>query len=639
MTELPSLFSPLRLGGVELANRVVSTAHQTTLVHDHLPTDDFVAYHEARARGGVGMIIMEAAAVVPSGLLTSHTIGAYLDDIAESYQRVADAVHPHGTKLFVQLFHGGREVIASAPRPVIIAPSAVPSRRYHVEPRALRRHEIEELIEGYAAGAVEAAKGGLDGVEVTAAHNYLLAQFFGSANLREDRWSEGTAMLTAVLEGIRAAAPGLALGLRLSADSDAARAAVGSVAGLVDYVHVALGDSASFSGCVGIVPPPPTPENAIARVLDGFRVGSPLIATTRILDPRRADELIASGAVDACGMNRALITDPDMPRKARDGHEDGILRCIGCNACIAHYHAETPIACAQNPRTGRERTFVRPRPADHLQRVVVVGAGPAGLAAAAEAGSAGHAVVLFEQADVIGGQVALAAAAPMHEELARSLRLNYTRLLDRPDVKIRLGERADVAAVEALSPDRVIVATGARPYDPGLSLEDVEVVQAWDVLAGALPTGRVVVADWGGDATALDCVELLHAAGRDVVLATGSVTPAETLHQYTRNLYIARLCRLGIDIRHYLDVVSAAEGRVTLRNILAEELETTVAADAVVLSLGRVPEDALGPALAERGVPVEEAGDCRTPRGIEEAILEGTLAAAAPALPPAIVCG
>jgi pyruvate/2-oxoglutarate dehydrogenase complex dihydrolipoamide dehydrogenase (E3) component len=338
-------------------------------------------------------------------------------------------------------------------------------------------------------------------------------------------------------------------------------------------------------------------------------------------------------------MNRALITDPDMPRKARAGEHDEILRCIGCNACIAHYHAETPIACAQNPRTGRESTLPRPRPAEEVHRVVVVGAGPAGLAAAAEAAAAGHSVVLLERSDQIGGQVRIAGNAPMHEELARSLRRNYERLLDRPNVEMRLGQAADAAVVEALSPDLAIVATGARPYDPRLPLDGVEVVQGWDVLRGAHPGGRVVIADWGGDATALDCAEVLTAAGRDVVLAVGSVTPAETLHQYTRNVYIGRLCRLGIDIRHYLDVVSASGGEVRLRNVLAPELETTVQADAVVLSMGRVPEDSLVSALLERGLRVEEAGDCRTPRSIEEAILEGTLAVAAPARRPAVVAG
>ena len=135
MPELSHLLSPLALGSVELRNRIVSTAHQTTLVHDHLPTDEFVAYHEARAGGGTGMIVLEATAVHESGRLTAHTLAGYLPEIAGGYRRVAAAVRPHGTRLFVQLFHGGRELIASPPRPAAVAPSAIPSQRFHVEPR------------------------------------------------------------------------------------------------------------------------------------------------------------------------------------------------------------------------------------------------------------------------------------------------------------------------------------------------------------------------------------------------------------------------------------------------------------------------------------------------------------------------
>jgi len=190
---LDHLFSPLVLGPAELPNRIVSTAHQTTLVHDHLPTDDFVAYHEARARGGAGLIVLEATAVHPSGLLTSHTLGGYLPEIVGAYRRVAGAVRVHGTRLFVQLLHGGREQIATPPRPPALAPSPVPSPRFRAEPRAATAAEIDELVAGYARCAELAAEGGLDGVEVSAAHRYLIEQFLDhELNLREDEWREGS---------------------------------------------------------------------------------------------------------------------------------------------------------------------------------------------------------------------------------------------------------------------------------------------------------------------------------------------------------------------------------------------------------------------------------------------------------------
>ena len=180
----PTLLSPVSVGPLELRNRLVSTSHQTSLVHDHLPTDDLLAYHEARARGGVAAIFLEATAIHPTGLLTAHTMGGYLPEIVPAYRRLADAVQAHGTRLFVQLFHGGRELIASAPRPAAVAPSAVPSLRFKSEPRALTVAEIRELIAGYAAGARHAREGGLDGVEISIAHGYLPAQFLSALSNR-----------------------------------------------------------------------------------------------------------------------------------------------------------------------------------------------------------------------------------------------------------------------------------------------------------------------------------------------------------------------------------------------------------------------------------------------------------------------
>lgn len=626
---LRHLLSPLALGPVKLPNRIVSTAHQTGFVHDHLPTDDLVAYHETRSRGGAGLIVLEATAVHPSGLLTPHTLAGYREEIVAGYRRLARAVRPHGTRLFVQLFHGGRELIATAPRPPALAPSAIPSGRFHVEPRALREAEIESLLAGYARAAELAVAGELDGIEISAAHGYLIAQFFTpELNRRSDRFGEPSRFLLEVLAAVRAAAGGIAVGVRLSADSAAAQRIAPELPGRADYLGVALGDSSTYRGSSGIVPPPPVPENAIAELTAPFRVGLPLIAASRVVDPVEADRLIAAGRADAVGMTRALITDPDLPRKAAEGRPAEVLRCLGCNACIAHYHAGTPIACAQNPRTGRERTLPRPEPAAAPRRIVVVGAGPAGLAAAAEAAAVGHKVVLLERRERIGGQIALAGSAPGHAELARSLRRNYELLLGRGRVELRLGVEADADAVAALAPEAVVVASGARPYEPSLVLEGVEVLQAWDVLAGSRPRGsQVVIADWGGDAAGLDCAELLREAGKVVTLALASVSAGEALHQYQRSLYLARLYRAGVRFAHHLELAGVAAGRVSFRNLFAPELEVPLPAEALVLALGRVPERGLAESLAASGLRVEEAGDCLSPRSLEEAILEGTLAA------------
>ncbi len=625
---LSPLFEPLAVGPVTLPGRIVSTSHQTTLVERHLPTEDFIAYQAARARGGAALIIMEAVAVAPSGLLTAHTLAGYERAMLDGYRRVHDAVSAHGCRLFVQLFHGGREVIASPPRPEIVSATARPSQRYQTEPRALMTVEVEELIDGYGRCAEVAAAAGLDGIELTAAHGYLAEQFFDPAlNDRDDRFGEPGAFLREALRVVRDRAPGVALGVRLSADSAPARAIVGELAGLVDYVHLAVGNSATVARCAGIVPPPPAPRNLIGALTAPFRIGVPLLATTRIVEAADAAALLERGDADAVGMTRALIADPRMPAKARAGALDEIRRCVGCNACIAHYHAETPIRCAVNPRTGRERTLGPPAPARSPGRVVVVGAGPAGLSAAAEAATCGHQVILLERGERIGGQVALAGVAPGHRELADTLLEDCGRALARTGVELRLGTAADADAVAALEPSLVVLATGARPFVPDLAFAGVEVVQAFDVLAGARPgAGHVLIADLGADAVALDCAELLAAEGRTVTVVASAPSAGQRLHQYERNGYLARLARAGVEVVAGLELAGAAGGRVRWRNIYAPELESERAAGALVLALGRVPEDGLARELAARGIPFTAAGDCRSPRGLEEAVLEGTLA-------------
>lgn len=623
---LEHLFRPLQIGNAQLASRIVSTAHQTTLARDHVATDDLLAYQAARARGGVGLIILEAAAIEPSGLVSDTMMGAYLPKSKEGFRRIGEAVHAYDTRIFAQLFHSGREVHAYPPKTVVVAPSAIPSPRYHAEPRALSTADVERIIESFATAAAAVAESGLDGIEVSAAHGYLGQQFFTpELNHRSDRFSEGPRFMLEVIEAIRAAAGGLPVGVRLSADAPAARAFAPHLASRVDFLHLAVGDSASYEDCVGIVPVPPAKLNLIGGLTEPFQLGPAIIATTRVLDPRDADRMVGEGKADAFGMNRALITDPDMPAKARAGRFADIIRCIACNACIESFHNDLPIRCAQNPRTGRELALDKPQPAARTQRVTVVGGGPAGLAAAAEAAASGHDVDLYEATDRLGGQVWLAGHSPMHAEMFNSMMSNYAHLLRLPNVTVHLGEELTADDVDSLDYDLLVVATGASPYRPEGLGNGVTVAQAWDVLAGDRPDGKIVIADWGGDAAGLDCADMLVAENRDVIFASGAITPGESLHQYTRNVRIGRLLRAEVDIRHYHGLETTGDGVLTFRNILAREQLTEIAADSVVLSLGRVPRDDLATDLRTRGVGFHEAGDCLSPRGIEEAILEGTM--------------
>src|SRR3954454_7911113 len=431
-----ALLSEARLGPAVLRNRVVSTAHQTGLVHDHLPTGDLVAYHEARARGGAGAVFLEATAVHETGLLTAHTIGGYLPAIAGAYERLGAALRGHGARLFVQLFHGGREQIAAPPLPPAIAPSAIPTPRFRAEPRALTQAEIDDLVAGYAASARLCREGGVDGIEVSMAHGYLAAQFFAaSTNTRDDDYNGDLdarlRFAREVLAAVReAAGPDVAVGVRLAADEItpgglgpdrcAEVAAALCASSEIDFVSAALGHSATYRGSTYIVPPPPEPRDAIERPVAPMRAavpGVPLIGTTRVADLDAAERLVASGAVDLVGMTRAMIADPDLLAKAAADRAADVIPCVGCNqGCIGHYHAGLPIACIVNPRTGRERTLPGAVKADAPRRVLVAGGGPAGVAAALEAAAAGHEVMLAERGAQLGGQLRVAGRAPAHRE-------------------------------------------------------------------------------------------------------------------------------------------------------------------------------------------------------------------------------
>jgi 2,4-dienoyl-CoA reductase-like NADH-dependent reductase (Old Yellow Enzyme family) len=638
----PNVLLPIELGPVELRNRVVSTSHQTSLVHDHVPTEDLVAYQEARARGGVGAVFLEATAVHPTGLLTAHTIGGYLPEIVPAYRRLGDAVRRHGARLFLQLFHGGREQISSAPRAPAVAPSAVPTQRFHVEPRALSQTEIRELVDGFRACAVRAREGGVDGIELSAAHAYLAAQFFAPrSNHRDDGYNGAldarVRFCREVLEAIRdGAGPDLAIGVRLSADeasfsgldadacAEIARALTAD--GLVDFVDAALGDSATYSGCIWIVPPPPTGRNAIATPVQRLRAalppGLPLLATTRVVDLADAERIVSEGTADLVGMTRALIADPELVAKALRGAEDETILCIGCNqGCIGHYHAGLPIACTVNLATGREGTpLPEPRPAG---RTLVIGGGPAGVAAALAAARAGDGVTLVERAEAVGGQLRLAGHVPAHAETWARYRRLVERDLERAGVVVRLGEEATAATADGF--DRVVVATGARPFLPALPDLPCRVVDAWTAIREpASIEGPVLVADWGGEWSGLDAAEAVARLGVAVELATAGIVAGETIHQYQRNLYLARLDLLGVRLRPHLEL-AVLDGEAVLRHVFSGRTEPLGEIATLVLAQGRQPEDALW--LALEGRPgVVRAGDVLGPRSIEEAILEGAAA-------------
>ncbi len=640
----PNLFSPLCVGPGKARNRIFSTGHMTCLLDaDMLPDERFVAYHEARARGGAGLIITEAARVHASG--GWRNLDASRDACIPPYRRAARAVHRHGCMIFGQLGHPGAYGVTTRDghQGVALAPSQVKAHRSHTIARALTPGMIKELVTAYGAAAKRMKSAGLDGVEILASHSLLPAQFLNPAmNRRQDAYGGSLQNRMRFLEEIIAcvseqAGPSLVVGMRISGDEMETEGnspeellevcrRLGN-AGALDYINVIAGSMTGLRGSIHVVPPMSIETAYLAPLGAAVKrlVPIPVFVAGRINQPQDAETMIATGQADMTGMTRAQIADPDMADKARYGRIDDIRACIACNqACIGHMQSGHGISCIQHPETGRELKYAVKSPARNPGVVVVAGGGPAGMKAAAVAAERGHRVILAEQTRRLGGQVLLAQELPGRAEFG-GIVTNLQREMACQAVDVRLGTQVTRQALEDWDADTVIVATGARPLAANIANDGcATVVDAWQVIRGEMPVGsRVVIADWRCDWTGMGLAEKLVRSGCRVTLAVNGTMPGQTIQMYVRDRWAGELNRLGVEIIPYVRLVGADSSGVWLQHVTSNEIILIDAVDTVVAALGHMPDTTLAEDLEEWPGTVVVIGDCLAPRTCEEAVLEG----------------
>lgn len=648
----PLLLSPLQVGLVTLKNRIVSTGHGTRLAANRVASDALIAYHAARAAGGAGLIITEAAMIDEAGVYSNSHLVVDTDDIIPSLTKLAAAIHAHGARIFGQVFHLGLEQMTELDgrRAAALGPSGGVSERYHVSGRQMSVAKIQHLVGKFGDAARRMKAAGFDGIEVAASHGYLIAQFLSpQINTRDDAYGGNDdnrlRFLLEVLAEVRAqVGPDMPIGVRISGDELAGDGLTPEevlavcdrleAEGGVDYFNITSGSSRQVGSAVHIVPPMSTDMALTATYAAAIkaRVSAPVMAVGRINHAATAEDVLASGQADFCGMTRALITDPKFPSKLMEGRAEDVRVCIGCNqACIDRMHRGYGVSCIQHPETGRELIWGTVKRAEAPRKVLVAGGGPGGLKAAAAAAERGHLVTLFEATGRLGGQAQVAQLLPRRAEFGGIIG-NLEHEARKAGVDIRLNAPVDRAMIEAEAPDSVIIATGATAYRPDIEgIDEAHVVDAQEVLEGrANIGGRVVIADWRCDWTGLGLAEKLAKDGCAVRLVSTGHVAGEMIPRYMRDLWLGEMHKLGVEMIPMARLFGVDEDCVYFQHIASSEPVICEDVDTVVLAQGSRPVTVLEDSLQGWSGTLHVIGDALAARTAEEAVLEGLEAGAAP---------
>ncbi len=655
-TPFPHVFQPLRIGRITVRNRLFVSAHNTELVQRDpeglhrwsVLGDRAVAYNAERARGGFGLVMVGQTQVHPQSGIDRPA--AYRPEAQRFFAQMADECHAYGTPVIVQLNQNGPERGNTGPDhwepmwgPSATAPGGAAA---HGEMcKAMDRDDVRSLVEAYGVAARNVQESGVDGVEVHVAHPHLYGLWMTPAfNKRTDEYGGSLEnRLRIVVESLasvrRACGRDFVVGVRVNGawtmpggqtvEEGVEIARLLAETGDVDFVNVSgwpgigsIGSSLGF-----MMPWAHAVKQAVAAI--------PVFGIGRIVRPEQAEVALAAGHADMIGMTRAGIADPELPNKAREGRVDSIRLCVGAGqGCLTRTLAARPMTCTQNPAVGLERTWGigTLTPAAAPRRVLVVGAGPAGLEAALVAAQRGHTVTLVERESELGGQVQLIGRVARRREFLDVV-LWRMRELDRLGVSVEVDTEVTVDEVARRGVDVVVVATGSTPrtcgwYPAMPHLDSIPgsdaapLLSTWDVLEGrADGRAHVVVIDATAYHQSGDALEYLAARGIRTDAVTHAPLVAAGIEPNDRPDFDAALRgRIGFHLSSVVEQLGP--DFVELRSLLTGERSRLDGVDAVVPSIGNDVVDSLYHALRDAGVEVHRIGDCVAPRGVEHALHE-----------------
>jgi len=633
------VFEPIKIGTLELKNRLVMAPMVTQYTRsDGTVSDRLVEYYARRARGGVGLVIVEMAAVEKGGIAFPNQLRIDEEKYWEGLKILASRIHEEGARAALQIHHAGRQssTRASGRRPV--APSPIACPLIGEQPEALSRDGIEALVIRFAEAAGKTKELGFDAVEVHGAHGYLICQFLSPlTNRRQDEYGGtlqgrsrfGMEILRSIRERVGSEFP---VFFRLSAEEHVeggltleetpAIARLLEEAG-ADAIHVSAGCYQAFEW---VVQPMSLPRGCLADPAHLIKQGVnvPVVVVGRINDVGLAEAILEGKKADLIAMGRPLIADPDLPQKAAEGREGEIRRCLACNECIGEiFYRAHPLVCSVNAEVGRERDWEE-GPAERKKRVLIVGGGPGGMEAARIAALRGHEVSLWEKEDQLGGKLTFTSSIPTRQEL-RNLVEYQTGALQKLGVRVSLKKEGTVRSILEFNPQALILAVGALPKIPNIpGIDSPKVCLAEEVLKGLRSVqGSVVII--GGGNTGCECALFLLERGvREVLVIARGDRLARSMEPMTRGLLLRNLRKGGVSFLMKAEVLRVEDGQVIVRE--ADGGVRRIAADYVIIARGYQANPGWQEKLKGLNFQVFFIGDGVKPRKILQAVQEGAMA-------------